>query len=135
MKRIQSISLAAALLLGSGVLAQAQFAPPAAYSPSSVSNLVDRVHLDLNRAYGVFHFSNGDRGRLNNAEKKLRDFASKWDRGNFDKGELNDSISSLQHVLDNNRLPLADRDALSADVSQLRRMREAYNRHEIRGAH
>jgi hypothetical protein len=34
-------------------------------------------------------------------------------------------------VLDNNRLTGRERDALWSDVEQLRRMREAYDRHEI----
>jgi hypothetical protein len=134
MRLIKSMSFAPALLLGFGLLAQAQFAPRAQYSPSSVSNLVDQVHQDLNRAYGAFHFTHGDRDRLNHAEKELREFSLKWERGSFDKGELDDAIGSLQHVLDNNHLPLGDRDALSGDVNQLQRMRDAYNRHEIRGA-
>lgn len=133
MRLMQSVAFAA-LLLGPGVFAQAQFAPRAEYSPSSVSDLVGRVHVDLNRAYGAFHFTHGDRDRLNHAEKELREFSQKWDRGSFDKGELDDAISSLQHVLDNNHLPGEDRDALSSDVNQLRRMREAYDRREIRGA-
>jgi hypothetical protein len=134
MKPIKSVHFAAALLLASGLVAQAQFEPKARYDPSSVSSLVDQVHLDLNRSYGEFHFTGGDRNRLNEAEKKLRDFSLKWERGSFDKGELDDSISRIQHVLDNNHLPLTDRDALSSDVNQLQRMRDAYNRHEIRGA-
>jgi len=135
MKQIQSMVFGAALLLGLGLAAQAQFAPAVPYEAESVSNLVDRVHVDLNRAYTSFHFTHGDRDRLNDAEKELRDFSLKWDRGNFDKGELDDAIGRVQHVLDNNHLPPGDRDALSSDVNQLRRMREAYDRHEIRGAH
>ncbi len=134
MKSIKSVHCAAALLLASGLMAQAQFAPQARYDPASVTSLVDQVHLDLNRSYGTFHFTSGDRNRLNDAEKKLRDFSLKWERGSFDKGELDDAISRIQHVLDNNHLPLEGRDALSADVNQLQRMRDAYNRHEIRGA-
>ena len=102
------------------------------YHPREVSALVDRVHDDLNRAYGVWHASGGDRDRLNHAEKQLRDFAQKWNKGRFDKGELDEAIAGLQHVLDNNRLPDRERDALSSDVANLRGMREAYNRHEIR---
>ena len=102
------------------------------YHPREVSALVDRVHDDLNRAYGVWHASGGDRDRLNHAEKQLRDFAQKWNKGRFDKGELDEAIAGVQHVLDNNRLPDRERDALSSDVAQLRGMREAYNRHEIR---
>jgi hypothetical protein len=55
-----------------------QFAPENRYSPSEVSALIDRVHDDLNHAYGVWHFSDSDRDRLNNAEKQLREFAQKW---------------------------------------------------------
>ena len=134
MKLINSLNIAAIVLMAFGLTAQAQFAPESRYGPGAVSSLVDRVHSDLDHAYEGFRFSNGDRDRLNHAEKELRDFATKWDRGSFDKGELDDAISSVQHVLDNNHLPHVDRDALSADVNQLREMREAYDRHEIRGA-
>ena len=134
MKRLTSFIAPAALVLAFGLGAQAQFAPDQ-YSPSSVSQLVDRVHSDLDSAYGRFRFTHGDRDRLNHAEKELRDFSQKWDRGNFDKGELDDAIAGVQHVLDNNHLHSADRDALSGDVNQLRQMREAYDRNEIRGAH
>src|SRR5436309_3480150 len=101
------------------------------YSPHAVSGLVDRVHSDLDHAYNAFHFTSGDRNRLNKAEKELREFLKKWDHGNFDKGDLDDAISSVQHVLDNNHLPEMDRNALSNDVTELRNMRQAYDRHEI----
>jgi hypothetical protein len=89
------------------------------------------VHADLNHGYDKWHLSDGDRGRLNNAEKRLRLFARDWRHGKFDKGDLDDSISAIQHVLDNNHLAGEERDALWNDVEQLRRMREAYDRHEI----
>lgn len=111
--------------------AHAQFGPENRYSPRQVDALIDRVHEDLNHAYGVWHFSDSDRDRLNNAEKQLREFAQKWDKGKFDKGELDDAVGAIQHVLDNNKLPADGRDALSDDVTQLRRMRDAYDRHEI----
>src|SRR5215467_964315 len=116
---------ATAAILGSG-LAHGQFGPENRYSPSEVTALVDRVHEDLNHAYGIFHFSDSDRDRLKKAEKELREFAQK-----FDKGDLDDAIEAIQHVLDDNKLPRDSRDALSDDVGRLRRMREAYNRHEI----
>ena len=134
MKLMKLIPGAAAILLCTSLPGLAQFGPSDQYGPESVSRLVDRVHTDLDHAYHGFRFTNGDRDRLNHAEKELRDFSLKWNRGNFDKGELDDAISGVQHVLDNNHLPGRDRDALSDDVSQLRNMREAYDRHEIRGA-
>jgi hypothetical protein len=122
-------AVAATLSLGPRLMAQ--FGPENRYSPGAVNALVDRVHDDLNHAYGVWQFSGADRDRLNDAEKQLREFSRKWDQAHFDKGNLDSSIGSIQHVLDNNHLPPQDRDALSDDVTQLRRMRDAYDRHEI----
>ena len=101
------------------------------YDSRTVSELVDRVHTDLDHAYGVHRFSSEDRERLNHAEKELRDFAQKWDHGKFDKGQLDGAIGAIQHTLDNNKMPPEARDALSEDVTQLRKMREAYDHHEI----
>jgi hypothetical protein len=92
---------------------------------------VDRVHSDLDHAYGAWHFSKDDRNRLNHAEKELREFVQKWNDRRFDKDELDDAIAGIQRVLDHNRLPQQDREALSDDVTQLRNMREAHDRHEI----
>ena|SRR5579871_2328413 len=121
---------APAILLAFGVLANAQF-ERGRYGTDSVNALVDRVHVDLDHAYGAWHFSGGDKDRLNHAEKELREFARSWNHEHFDKGKLDDAIGSIQHVLDNNRMPPGERDALSNDVAQLRNMREAYDRHEI----
>jgi hypothetical protein len=99
-----------------------------------VTALVDQVHTDLNHAYTVFHFSGEDRERLNKAEKECREFAQKWEKGKFEKDQLDDAISSIQHVLDNNKLPANARDDISKDVAQLRNMRDAYDHHEIGGA-
>ena len=119
------------LLLVWGFVARAQFEGGARYDAHSVSALVDRVHADLDRAYGVRHFSNDDREHLNHAEKELWEFAQTWDKGKFDVGRLDDAIGSIQHVLDKNKLPASDRTAISDDITQLHRMREAYKNHEI----
>ncbi len=131
MKFISTTALIAGVLMACSSLAQAQFNDGPHYDSHSVFTLVDRVHTDLDHAYRVRHFSNDDRDRLNHAEKELREFAHKWDHGKFDKGQLDDAVSSIQHVLDNNKLPQPERDSLSDDVSQLRKMREAYDHHEI----
>jgi len=129
MRLLNTFLLCALCVLGT--YAQDQFGPEPKYDPSSVTALVDRVHTDLDHAYTRFHFSSGDRDRLNNAEKQLREFAKKWEGGRFDKGQLDQAIGSIQHVLDENKLGAEDRDALSGDISQLRKMREAHDRHEI----
>lgn len=131
MNRLLVATAVIGIMAGMGPRALAQFGPQERYGPGSVTRLVDRVHEDLDHAYRAARFSGSERDRLNDAEKKLREFASKWDRGHFDKDELDDSISRLQHVLDNNRLPERERAALSDDVNQLREMREAWDHHEI----
>jgi len=131
MPRFVNAALITGALLIFGTLAQAQYGPRERYAPRSVSGLIDRVHADLNRSYGGWRFSREDRRRLNRAEKELRDFSNKWNRGRFDKGELDEAIASIQHVVDNNRMPPRDRDALMRDLAELRGMREAYDRHEI----
>jgi len=130
MHRLRSAVIGISIFAVSISLAYGQFEKPR-YDPESVSGLVDQVHTDLNRAYSSWHLSGGDRDRLNHAEKELREFAQKWSNHNFDKGQLDDAISGIQHVLDNNKLAGRERDAISDDVSQLRNMREAYDRHEI----
>ncbi len=131
MNHFKLSAVAASILLACSPLALAQFGGGPRYDPASVSSLVDRVHSDLDHAYGVFRFPKDDRNRLNHAEKELREFAQKWNGRKFDKGELDDAIGSIQGVLDHNKLPPDDRNALSDDVSQLRDMRQAYDRHEI----
>lgn len=124
--------ITAAAFIAFGIVLQAQWGPRGGpYQPDSVSALVNRVHTDLNRGYDAWHLSHGDRDRLTHAEHQLRDFSGHWRQGKFDKGNLDDAIGAIQHVLDNNHLNGRERDALWEDVSQLRRMREAYDRHEI----
>lgn len=130
---MKTLVFVATTFLLSATLATAQFSPEAKYDAGSVSALVDKVHVDLNQAYGVRHFSDSDRDRLNHAEKELREFAQKWQAGHFDKGQLDGAVESIQHVLDNNKIHAGERDVLSDDLSQLRLMREAHDRHEIDG--
>jgi hypothetical protein len=132
MNRLILATAIAAALLAFAPSAHSQFGPENRYNPTQVSALIDRVHEDLNHAYGAWKFSDADRDRLNKAEKQLREFAQKWNQAKFDKGELDDAVAGIQHVLDNNKLPVASRDALGDDVGQLRQMREAYDRGEIR---
>jgi hypothetical protein len=111
--------------------ASGQYGPPRTYEPRSVSRLIDRIHFDLDRAYAGWSFSNSDRRRLDHAEHDLRDFARKWYRGRFDKGEIDEAINSVQHVVDRNQMPSRDREALYYDLGQLRGLRAGYDRHEI----
>jgi hypothetical protein len=131
MSRFLTIAFVAGALLMCGPVVRAQFDSGPRYDAHSVSALVDRVHDDLDHAYRLKHFSNDDRERLNRAEKELREFSQTWDKGKFDVGRLDEAIGSIQHVLNNNKLPENARLPISDDVTQLHRMREAYKNHEI----
>jgi hypothetical protein len=132
MKKILGTLLVGVSYLTLTAVAQAQFGlPNGRYRPEAVSALIDRVHEDLNRGYDVWHLKHGDRDRLTHAEHQLRDFAKHWREGRFDERNLDGSIGAIQHVLDDNHLQGRERDTLWGDVEELRRMREAYNRHEI----
>src|SRR6516162_4213689 len=91
-------------------VARAQYGPDGDYMPDRVDALVERVHADLNHGYAVWRLSDGDRDRLNHAERELREFAKQWRRRKFDKDKLDDSIAAVQHVLDNNHLKGRERD-------------------------
>jgi hypothetical protein len=115
-----------------GVVGLAQYGPEGGpYHPEKIDALIDQVQVDLNHGYEVWKVNGDDRKRLNKAGEQLREFAKQWHKGKFDKGNLGDSIGAIQKVLDDNHLSGAERDALWADVDQLRKMREAYDRHEI----
>ncbi len=105
MNRLNIATFVVTAFLAVAPLANAQFGPENRYSPSSVTMLIDRVHEDLNAAYTAKRFNGAERDRLNNAEKQLREFNQKWTNAKFDKGELDDAIGAIQHVLDNNRMP------------------------------
>jgi hypothetical protein len=128
---LKGIALTTAFALSS-VIALAQYGPEGGpYHPEKVDALIDQIQVDLNHGYDVWKMPGDDHKRLNKAGEQLREFAKQWHRGKFDKGNLNDSINSIQHVLDSNHLTGTERDALWSDVDQLRKMREAYDRHEI----
>ncbi len=119
------------ILTALAVTGQAQYGPEGRYRPEAVSALIARVHEDLNRGYAVWHLHGGDRGRLTHAERQLRDFAEHWRHGRFDRGNLTGAIVAMRRVIDVNHLSGRERDALWNDVEELRRLREAYDRHEI----
>lgn len=131
MKRVADL-LTVFVLLSSAVA----FAQPRGrrdmYDPRWVSATIGRVHADLDRAYqGGWRVSPGDRRRLDRAEDQLRHFSEDWNRGRFDKGDLDGAIGSIQRVVDDNRMPPGHRGSLYRDLDRLRDMRRAYDRHEI----
>jgi hypothetical protein len=131
MRRTLRGFLGGLILVSLAASGQAQYGPEGRYRPEAVAAIIDRVHEDLNRGYAVWHLRHGDRERLTHTERQLRDFANHWEHGKFDRGNLDAAIRDIGKVVDENRLSGRERDALWNDVGELRRMREAYERHEI----
>jgi len=61
----------------------------------------------------------------------LRSFSRDWRNAKFDKGDLDDSISASSTFSIHNHFDWRGAGCSWNDVEQLRRMREAYDRHEI----
>lgn len=123
MQHLLMKSLAVVGLLAIGATANAQ---DGRYGYGDVRGRepLDRVRADLDRAArDMYYLSGGERRRVNHARDEMGEFQRKWERGRFDKGELDDVIGSLQHVVDKNRLQPRDRDRLLSDLDHLREMR------------
>lgn len=91
---------------------------------------LDRVWADLDRATrDMYYLSGGEMRRMNHAREEMSEFQRKWERGHYDKGELNDVIGSIQKVVDHNRLQPRDRDMLVGDLYRLRDFRARFQRY------
>jgi hypothetical protein len=91
---------------------------------SGARSLVDRVAEDLRHAEKVNHAKEKERERIENAQHHLSDFDRSLSKGKFDKDRLDEAIEDLKNVVDHNTLTPEDRDALNADLRDLRQLRE-----------
>jgi len=87
-------------------------------------SMFDRVRMDLGRAANYPYSSHGDRKRFDEARRGLIDFEARFDRGVYDKHDLDRAIERVQNVVAHNSLDPRDRGALDED---LRRMRDFRN--------
>jgi hypothetical protein len=85
---------------------------------------IDRTQTDLRRAQDFERQHGKEITRYENAQKHLSDFDREFTKGHFDKGKLNTAIDDLKNVVDQNTLDPSNRDALTADLRDLRLMRE-----------
>ena len=81
-------------------------------------DLFRRVRADLDRAESASYPNGGDRHRFEKVREELNEF-----QRSGRVGELNESISALQKVVNKNRLSYQDRDVLNQDLYQLRDFR------------
>jgi len=121
MRRLLLGSLVGASLLT--LCANAQYGPPPGPSRyyergENRGSLFNRVRADLDRAESNSYSYGGDRHRFNKVREELAEFQRS---GN--PHELNDAIGSLQKVVNDNRMPVRDRDMLISDLSAMREFR------------
>lgn len=87
-------------------------------------DLVTRVQDDLQRAADFTRNNEKERVRYENVQHHLSEFDRDLRRDHFDKGKLDAAIDNLKDVVKNNTLEGHDRDALAADLSDLRTLRD-----------
>jgi hypothetical protein len=88
-----------------------------------IHGLIDRTQSDL-RAAGDMEHGQKERERYHHAQKSLSTFDRHLSKGHFDKDKLDEAIGDIQNVLDHNTLQASSRDALLADVGDLRAARD-----------
>lgn len=86
--------------------------------------IVDRVQADLEHAADFTRNNGKENERYHNVQHHLSEFDRELRRGHFDKDKLDAAIDDLKNVVKNNTLEARDRDALAADLSDLRTLRD-----------
>ena len=91
---------------------------------SDARQLVQRVQSDLH--HSLHHGARNDKehDRVEAAVKHLSDFDRNLSENKFAKDRLDESIDDVKNVVENNTLDARDRDALRADLEDLRHLRE-----------
>jgi hypothetical protein len=126
---VTSAAVIGFLLMGLGAQAQDRYRDDDRYYRDDRyrPEPLNRVRADLNRASrDMGYLSRSEFHRVEHANEEIGEFQRKWERGHFDKGELDDVIGSLQKVVDKNRLEPRDRDLLVDDLFRLRDFRARY---------
>ncbi|MDP8979849.1 MAG: hypothetical protein M3O35_04570 [Acidobacteriota bacterium] len=118
-----------ALLFAAGAFAQGYerergYGRERGYERGYGGSPVERAMYDLNQVSSYGYRNRGDMRRINKAREELREFESKLARGRFDKGELDDAIGAIQHVVNSNWISPRDASVLQEDLYRLREFRE-----------
>ncbi len=121
--RLFTTALASSALLVFAVAANAQYQRGPRYGDrddyrNRGGGIVERVRADVDRAESHSYANGGDRKRFGRVREELNDFQRS---GN--PHELNEAISRLQKVVNENRLAPRDRDMLADDLYSLRDFR------------
>lgn len=97
---------------------------PAPYT--DLRSLVDRVQNDLHAAAEMEHGTEKQRNRYRMAQEHLSNIDRNLVKGRFDKADFDHTIDNLKDILDHNTLQPGNRDALHADLADLRAARDRH---------
>lgn len=86
-------------------------------------SLVSRAQNDLAHARGLTH-KGKERERFDNAQHSLSEFDKRLEKGKYDKDSLDGAVNDVKNVIEHNTLAPDDRDALTADLRDLRQLRD-----------
>jgi hypothetical protein len=86
--------------------------------------LVQRVQEDLHHVKHDDARNHKQEDHVEGALKHLSDFDRGLSNGKFDKDRLEAAIDHIKKVVDDNTLEGRDRDALNADINDLRQLKE-----------
>ena len=130
MRRVFIPNVVIAMLLSTaGMVAQTTFNRP---SPGisdpyeSGLRLYNKTWIDLNDAQKSAVPNPGDWYRFDQARGQMDYLARTWQDGSFTQAQLNEAITELQFVLNQNHILDRDRRALEEDLNQLRDIRLRY---------
>ncbi len=96
------------------------------------ARLFDRVRDDVDHVQSTTFPVSKDEFRLVRVKEQLNDLQSKMANGQYDEGELDEVVHSLQRVVDSNKLSGRDREILTDDLAHLREYREHHEDWERR---
>jgi cell division protein FtsB len=117
-RRLAVTGLLSGLLLCFGLTLEAQSGLYA-----NARDLVGRVQSDLRRSSEVMRNNHKNIERYEHAQHHLSEFDKALADGKFDKDKLDQAIDDMKNVVENNDLQGEDRDALAADLRDLRQLR------------
>ena len=89
-------------------------------------SVIERVQRDLDRAEAGSYLSGRDRHKFDHARKELWEFEKRFNRGRFDRHELDEVIGAVHSVVDNTPIRGRDREELAEDLARLRDFRGRY---------
>ena len=124
---IQALATAAALLM---VTASADAQPRPRYQERGDDRYhrfgrgtLDRVRADLNHAQRSLHYiTPPDMRRFMEAREGLANFQRSWERGRYNRPELDQAIFNLHALVERGRLRPGDRAMLANDLRMLREL-------------